>query len=329
MTANIETMAYVKRSDRDIPWHKLGTAVPEGAASAEEIIAAAGLEWSVSLAKMFLHPKDGSPIVEVPNARAIVRNTDRRIFGVATDSYTPLQNREAFESVAEWLADGRLQFETAGALGDGSRVWGLARTGEDFLIGGKDAIAPYVLLLNGHDGKTSVVLKPVTTRVVCANTLAMALGEKEHREYRIRHTASVKDRIKDASKALDMVSKQTAALAAKFDILAQLPATDEQLAKVAEIIAPDAPSDATEEQRRKVQQERLKLWEVYQYSQTVDRGTRWGIFNAATEYIDHFQQRRGQNRDSTNADWLERRAVWSLETGAEVREKVFKTLVPA
>ncbi len=328
MTANIETMAYVKRAERDIPWHKLGTPVPEGAASADEILAAAQLDWRVGLARMFLHPKDGADAVEVPNARAIVRSLDGRIFGVATDSYTPLQNREAFEAVSEWLQDGRLQFETAGALGDGSRVWGLARIGEDFTIGGRDEIAPYVLLLNGHDGKTSVVIKPVITRVVCANTLAVALGERDYREYRIRHTASVKDRIREASRALELVSKHTAALAEKFEILANTPASPEDLERAAAIVAP-VPKDATPEQREKAQAERLRLWNVYQGSRTVDRGTRWGIYNAVTEYIDHIQQRRGQNPDSANRDWLERRAVYSLDAGQDIREKVFASLVTA
>ena len=330
MAHQIETMAYVKRDGRDIPWHKLGNAIPEGFSSAEEIVTAAGLDWRVNLERVFL--ESGR---EIEGARAIVRDRDARVFGVATDSYTPLQNLEAFESMSEWLADGRMQFETAGALGDGSKVWGLARIGDDFRVAGKDAIAPYVLLQSGHDGATSLVLKPVVTRVVCANTLSVALGERGFRRYSIRHTASIKERVKDGARALGLVLADSVALREKFDILAQTPAGPAELETVADLLFP-MPDGAKvkdrvafERDRKRAQDERLALWKVYQTSATVDRGTAWGVFNAVTEYQDHFQQRRGQNAISANGDWLERRAVYSLDEGQNVRDRVFKVLIPA
>lgn len=331
MAHNIETMAYVMRDGRDIPWHKLGRPVDPGQSDARQMIEAAGLNWSVELQRVYL--ESGR---EIPNARAIVRDRDGAIFGMATDSYTPLQNVDAFESVSEWMADGRLQFETAGALGNGSRVWGLARIGDDFRVAGKDAIAPYVLLWNGHDGATSLVLKPVVTRVVCANTATVALNERNFRRYSIRHTASIKERVKEASRALGLVRADIYALQEKFDALAQINAGEAELETVASIIAPwptdpgpDANADARiryERDRKRAQEERAGLWKVYQYSPTVDRGTRWGVMNAATEYLDWYQERRGQNPNSVNKDWMERRAVYSLEGGQEIRQRIFAAL---
>lgn len=321
MSANVETMAYVMRSEADIPWHKLGTPVPEGASSAEEIIAAAGLDWQVNLEPVYL-----ASGAEVDGQRAIVRDRDQRVFGMVTDSYHPIQNSEAFDAVSEWLQDGRLQFETAGALGDGSKVWGLARVGEDFRIADGDSIRPYVMLYARHDGHGGVSLKNVSTRIVCANTLAVAMNEGST-SVNIWHTAGGVDRIRDGSHGLGIITRNAAATAERFRQLADMPASDDQLERIASIVAPLPANDVTDAQRERAQRRRLAFLDLYQNSPTVDRGTRWGLFNAATEYIDHVERRPGHNAGGKNENWLESRAAYSLTGwGANVRQQAFDAL---
>lgn len=146
----------------------------------------------------------------------------------------------------------------------------------------------------------------------------------------------LKERVKDASRALGLVRSDIYALQERFDMLAQINAGEAELETVASIIAPwptdpgpDANADARiryERDRKRAQEERAGLWKLYQFSPTVDRGTRWGVFNAATEYLDWYQERRGQNPNSANEDWMERRAVYSLEGGQEIRQRIFAAL---
>src|SRR5690606_23869429 len=108
-----------------------------------------------------------------------------------------------------WLADGRVRYETAGALDEGRKVFILVRIGEDFLIAGSDAVTPYALVTNSHDGSSGLGVKLVSTRVVCENTMNIALREKGER-IGIRHTASAEANIESAAKALGLVSRQQA-----------------------------------------------------------------------------------------------------------------------
>lgn len=326
MVAAVETMAYAFETTHDIPWHKLGTAVPRGMNTFEEVIVASGLDWRSTLQPMqfvdawdVTHPVDG--------AYAVVRDRDQRVLGTVGERYTPLQNVEAFGALDSWLQDGRMLYETAGALHGGKRVFILARIGEDFLVGGKDPITPYALLTNTHDGSAAVTIKLVTTRVVCANTLAVALNEKVGTAVKIRHTASVVQRVAEASHSLDLVSRTQAAMFQKFEQLAQQTASTESLEHVIEMLSPEAAKTATDRVKTSARDERYAVENLYRRSTTIDRGTKWGLFNLATEWLDHTQARSGQNILKSGIMAVERRALYNLEGEAsKTRQKVFNYL---
>lgn len=328
MVANVVSMAFVQRTEADIPWHKLGTSLAPGMSDAREIVAAAGMNHTVGLAKLFVHMKDGGSL-EVPNARAIMRCDTKQVLGTATKSYAVVQNVEVVESVESWLKDGRMQFETAGILGSG-RYWALARIGEDFKIAGKDRMIPYALIVWGHDGSSAIIVKLVVTRVVCQNTLGAALSEVGN-QIHIRHTLSAKDRLSEADRKLGLVVKGMETLREKFEILAQTTIGQADVERIIDLVFPMPTNENTEEAekaRRAIQGERLALFNCYQNSPTVDRGTAWGLYNAVSEYTEHFQERRGQSPTSTNADWYERRAMYSLDgQGAAIRGQVLETLL--
>lgn len=303
---------------RGIPWHTFGTQVPENA-DAETIAIAAGVNWNVAAQPIFT-----ASGLEIPGYRAITRDIDNKVFGITTDSYRTIQNLDVFKAL------GDLPFETAGSLRGGSRIWGLARVlEEDILIGGKDRIKPYVLAAFGHDGVTPITVKATATRVVCANTEAIALRGRGI-SFNIRHTESATQRIAEATKVIRGVRASVLEQAEALQKLADTTCSEELREKVFDAVTPPADPEADEDERRKAQQARLNLWRNWQYSKTVefaDRDTRWGVFNAVTEYIDWREDRRGQNPKSANKDWLERRAVYSLDgAGAERRQKAFELL---
>jgi phage/plasmid-like protein (TIGR03299 family) len=102
----------------------------------------------------------------------------------------PLQNVEAFEFFDPILGEGAATYETAGALGKGERVWILARLSGDFNVAGGDVIRRYLLLSNSHDGTSSLQVKITPVRVVCNNTLTLALSQGG--TLRVRHDRDVK-----------------------------------------------------------------------------------------------------------------------------------------
>src|SRR5207302_8162937 len=124
-----------------------------------------------------------------------------------------LQNDEAF-SFFDGLIDRNVAtYETAGALGQGERVWVMAKLREDISIAGKDQIQRYILLANGHNAATAVrvILTPV--RVVCQNTLSWAL-EKSKTEFRVHHGP-------DMHRKLEAARDQLNAILSQYDIVAR------------------------------------------------------------------------------------------------------------
>lgn len=329
--AHINGKAAMAYADREEPWHQLGTALPEGMLHAKDVMVAASLDWNVELKPTYRLRVDGV-FEELSNRFAVVRDVDETVLGNVGKRYEPLQNDKAFEAMDTWLQDGRLVYETAGALGDGARIFILARLGEDFLVGGKDPVSPYALLTTSHNGSTCVTIKLVTTRVVCANTLAAALGEKGS-QVNIRHTRSVEQRISNAAQALGLISRRQQALFEQFEKLAQMKASDELRDRVFAIAVPELAAEASDAAHARQKAERLSLFRLYNESPTVDladKDTRWGVFNAVTEYLDWLQPRSGQNIEKNGIRAIEKRALYSLEgVVATKRQKVFNILTAA
>jgi phage/plasmid-like protein (TIGR03299 family) len=314
---------------RGVPWHGLGTMIPEGMDSSDEVIRFAGLDHTMVLRQAYFHGPGGKLAKVSPPRFAVMRDSDGACVGEVGKSFNVLQNRDAFDGMDAWLQDGRMSYETAGALYGGSRVFILARLGDDFLVGGKDPVSPYVLLLNGHDGTKSLSVKLVTARVVCANTLAVALGER-NTEIQIRHTRTMHERLAKSGEALGLASRRQAEMNAAFERLAQAAATQELAERVMEIVAPAPKADEGDIVTARKQQERLELWRLLnggsksvQFAGGADN--RWGLFNWATEWIDWHEPRKGQ--DLAAGGSLEKRAAYSAEGfGAGHRQRVFDLL---
>jgi phage/plasmid-like protein (TIGR03299 family) len=315
-------------ADSENPWHRLGTPMPAGMRHSRDAMEAASQDWRVELRPEGRVRADGA-YEEFPDRFCVVRDADDRVLGHVGKRYEPLQNADAFAAMDDWLRDGRMTYETAGSLSGGSRVFILARIGEDFLVGGRDPVSPYALLFNSHNGSTTVTIKLVTTRVVCANTLAVALHERGT-EVKIRHTRQVAARVAKASEALGLVSRRQVEMFAAFDRLAQAGTTDELTTRAFALAVPELAADSSDAAVARQRAERLALWTLFNRSDTVaaaDRDTRWGVFNAVTEYLDHAQPRAGQSVLKSGLVAVEKRAMYSLEgTVAGKRQRVFDLL---
>ena len=189
MSANVETMFYV----RETPWHGLGTKVMTAPDSREALIAA-GLNWNVIQEPIYT--EENEPI---SGYKANIRDSDRRVLGVVTDRYKVVQNHAAFAFADELLGRG-VRYETAGSLQDGKKVWLLAHMPHEYIISG-ERISPYLLFSNTHDGSGAVKVALTPIRVVCNNTLNLALKNAE-RAWSMIHTGDIQSKNKEASDTL-------------------------------------------------------------------------------------------------------------------------------
>ena len=164
MAAEIETMFYV----RETPWHGLGTKVME-APTSKEALNLSGLDWKVEQEKIYT--ENGNVVT---GFKANVRDTDKKVLGVVTDRYKVVQNEEAFAFTDELLGEG-VRYETAGSLQGGRKVWLLAHLPHEYIIAG-ERISPYLVFSNTHDGSGAIRVAITPIRVVCQNTLNLALN---------------------------------------------------------------------------------------------------------------------------------------------------------
>lgn len=236
-----ETMLFV--GQRSKLWDGQGTMVKEAPTSADAI-RLAGLDWKVEPRKMYT--SDG---IEVPNAFANVRDRDNRVLGVVGKRYQIVQNEEAFEFVDNLLGEG-VVYETAGALGNGAKIWLLARMPKEYKILG-DVVDPYVVFTNSFDGSGSIKAACTPVRVWCSNTLNAALrGAK--RTWSARHSGSVSYKLQEARETLELADAYMNALGDKFEELHKIKLDDNKVREIVNILSP-IKEDATERLIRNAQ----------------------------------------------------------------------------
>ncbi len=206
------SMAYFGET----PWHGLGTKLDNPATSAEAIVSA-GLDYDVNLVPLVTN--DGRP---TPQRKATVRSDTGAVLGVVGNTYTPIQNAEAFEFLDSVVADSGLRYHTAGALGRGERVWMLARLPGQIRVKDSDDITEkYLLLSNSHDGTAAlrVLFSPI--RVVCANTLSIAHRQGRQQGISILHRGDHQTKVQEAQKVLGIAHRFYEEAELKIDLLAR------------------------------------------------------------------------------------------------------------
>lgn len=249
MAANVETMFYT----REKPWHGLGVKVEEAPTSADAL-KLAGLDWEVLQEAIYTDAGD-----RISGYKANVRSTDRRVLGVVTDRYKVIQNSEAFEFTDTLLGSG-VRYETAGSLADGKKVWLLARLPREYIIGG-ERISPYLVFSNTHDGSGAVRVAVTPIRVLCNNTLNLALNTAK-RSWSMIHTGDIKGKIQEAKDTLFMAEKYMDNLGKEFERLRKIQMTDEQVKEYIELLLP-VEKDATITQLRNVKKLREDMESRY------------------------------------------------------------------
>jgi len=202
MAANVENMFYVGET----PWHGLGIEVKKAPTSADAI-KLAGLDWDV-IPKPIYDEKGR----EIPGFKVNVRSTDDQILGIVTNKYRVVQNREAFSFTDSLLGEG-VTYETAGSLASGKRVWMLARMERTLLA--EEKIDPYLVFTNTHDGTGAIRVAITPIRVVCQNTLNLALANAS-RHWSCVHVGDMESKLEEARFTLSNAERYMEALEEEF-----------------------------------------------------------------------------------------------------------------
>lgn len=223
MAANVEWMFS---GNNVTPWHGIGEVI-KGTLSSEEAIKVARLDWDV--VPKPIYDEFGR---EIPGFKVNQRSSDHKNLGIVTSKYKIVQNSEAFGFTDELLGNG-VQYESAGSLASGKRVWLLARM-ENTMIA-EENIDPYLVFTNSHDGTGAVRVAITPVRVVCQNTLNLALASSS-RHWSCSHMGDIKGKLEEARNTLTNASNYMKALEEEFGELKLKKVSEDQVRQMTEIL---------------------------------------------------------------------------------------------
>lgn len=288
MAANIDTFATL----RTPAWHGLGTVLTEKV-SPLEFQKVAGLDWNADLVSLGLEGLE--------HLRAVKRSDNGKHLGVVGKDYATVQNDALFQylqSLGEF--DLELQVETAGALGQGEIVWALAKVPALSLSLGNDKVETYLTLVNGHTGNKALSIFDGSVRIVCANTMALAMQGRKgakglSKGWNLKHTSNIEDRISQTRAAIQHIIAAHAETKVVYSRLADLPGSWEQVEEMAKVLWGAIP---TEEGRgRTIAMNRMQdlatIWNSPTIKGVETAGSLWSVLNTVTEWCEHFATFKG------------------------------------
>lgn len=219
-------------------WHRKGT-ILDHAFTAEEAMYHANMGYIVALAPLYAKfsndKNDPNRGKELTENFATYRTDTRDIFGVVGSRYEVIQNTAAFSFFDTIVGEKKAIYETAGVLGKGETIFLTAKLPNSIILPGDDLVDQYLLFTMSHDGTKPVTAMFTPTRVVCANTLAVALSNGANRVV-IKHTKSALDKIKEAGRLMGLVSKRSEATTEILNAMAKVQITDDQLTEYIKMV---------------------------------------------------------------------------------------------
>ena len=305
MAHNINYNEQTKRhsffSVKEKAWHGLGQIISDYPNSAEAL-KYAGLDFTVVKRKLFTYDNENSfgnsdtvtPKIEVPNFFATVRTDTEQALGVVGKDYEVVQNVDAFSFFDAIVGGEGIQYETAGALGKGERIFITAKLPDYIKVGSDDLIEKYLFLTTSHDGFGSITAAFTPVRIVCANTLNAAMRNHTN-SIKIRHTANAKERLEQAHKVMGNSNNLYKELETIFNQWAKVCITDAEVKKLIQLAL--TPNKETLQSVQAGKEDEFSTCFVnmsdaaFEYAmsnptqqQETTKGTLFGAYNAVTGY---------------------------------------------
>jgi len=302
---NERTGKYSFFSVQQKAWHNLGQVVEQYPTSAEAV-KCAGLDFEVIKSPLYTHGtgvtigndgeiKEGGNIL-LPGNFATMRTDTNQVFGVVGKDYQIVQNADAFAFFDAIVGSGEgILYETAGALGNGERIFITAKLPDYIRVGnGDDVTEKYIFLTTSHDGTGSITAAFTPIRIVCQNTLNASLHSMSN-VVRIRHTSGAKQRLEEAHKVMGLANKLSTQLEGIFNGWAKVRITDTEVKKLIQLAL--CPNRETLTALKKGAEDELStvfkntVEDAFAYAMIADtqqmdttKGTVFGAYNAITGY---------------------------------------------
>jgi phage/plasmid-like protein (TIGR03299 family) len=277
------------------PWHGMGTEMADGA-DLDQWRIAAGLNHSVLRAKV-QYQHDGE--LRDGEGSILLRSDNGNMLSHVTDRYKIVQPKEVIEFYRDLCDVHGFKMETAGALSDGKRIWALARTGEGFTVGRNDRVENYLMLATSYDKSMATRAMMTTVRVVCHNTLTMAVANK-NTGVSIGHSAMF-----DAAKVkidLGVMDAASGIMADAFKAMTERKVSNTDAMKwIAKVVFEAETQKQLDELSTKARNIVTDIFTLYNgkgkgSSFETANGTAFGLMNAITEHVDHHASRNVNNR---------------------------------
>lgn len=290
------------------PWHKLGTVVA-GLLTAKEAIDAAHLNWNVDFRPILVAGK----LIDQKEYQATVRCDTLETLGIVKGRYEIIQNQECFDFLDSLVADGELKYETAGALRGGKQVWMMAKYNGEIDIN-SDKHRMWLLLVTSHDGSKCLECCWVTERVVCANTLSIALKGKSN-SVKIRHSAAWESKRSEAQRILGLTQDYFGEMRQALSGLNEQPMTQDDMQAFSKLLFPAKDESSVPTRTQNI---RSEVSDLFSKGQGNLGQSRWDALNAVTDYVDHNSTIRGENSTRLESSLF--------GTGAATKQKAFEYL---
>jgi len=310
MPAAIDNMAYVN----EVPWHGLGNQLTDNA-DIDQWRIDAGLNWEAKKSDMMYETEGGNLYYETAK-QVIYRSDTEAWLGVVSPNFKIVQPAEVMEFFRDLTELGKFKMETAGSLFGGKKIWALARHNKQAKLPGNDVVKPYLLLATGMDGSLATNAQFTTVRVVCNNTLQMALS-RSHGHVRVTHRGTFYEN--EVKAELGLMDEEFSLFTEYANKLAEKKVTSqaERMDYFARVFNPNY-----EELSLDDQSEYLELPTIQQVADVYEKfpgqslksaaDTAWGLVNGVTAYLDHV--RNTQTVDARlNSAWF--------GNGADLKER--------
>lgn len=280
-------------SARILPWHLLGVTTKE-AKTAKDAIELAGLNFTVDKRPLLYECQSDDRAEHIHIDRYATIRTDTNVYldGIVSKDYQIIQNVEAFDFLDSLIQKEELKYETAGALNKGETVFISCKLPGELLVA-KDNIDKYLLLTLSHNGKSALQVMFTPVRVVCANTLAMALNSSKNK-ISIRHSSNYKDKLEEAKKVLVKSKESFEQYQERFDYLAKMQLNEIQVKKsIANIVLTKEELKEIAEGKKfnqvvSTRKTNMLTDMMKSYNEGIGQGnilgTAWGVVNGLTNY---------------------------------------------
>jgi phage/plasmid-like protein (TIGR03299 family) len=282
----------------------------------DELLAASRLDYPVRLAAV--RTDDGTP---VPHKRAVIREDTGGVLGVVGKNYVPVQNSQAFLFLNELVRDGSLYAHRAGSFRGGARVWVQAKLPSTIRVRqSDDLVDEYLLLCNTFDGSSALRILFTPVRIVCENSLNLAIRRGMGQGISIRHRGNLASKIQETRRVLGMATEFFDDASERINRLAAHSPSSAQLEGYFQSLYPDPDQG----DKAKASGVRHRLMDLFETGKGMDipavRHSTWAAYNAVTEWVDHHRPTRASSPAQRATQRLD--SAW-FGSGAALKAKAW------